>query len=57
VERANRSVDDEYYLNHTKPWNTLAQYTHWYNRERPHLGKGMNGQTPYEKYLSFYSYV
>jgi len=52
VERANRSIDDEYYLNPTRPWNTLAQYTSWYNNERPHLGKGMNGQTPYQKYLS-----
>ena len=52
VERANRSIDDEYYLNPTRPWNTLVQYTNWYNNERPHLGKGMNGQTPYQKYLS-----
>jgi IS30 family transposase len=52
VERANRSVDDEYYLNPMRPWKTVAQYTRWYNHERPHLGKGMNGLTPYEKYLS-----
>lgn len=52
VERANRSVDDEYYLNPTRPWHTIAQYTHWYNHERPHLGKGMGGMTPYQKYLS-----
>ena len=51
VERANRSVDDEYYLNSTKPWDNIQQYTHWYNYERPHLGKQMNGLTPYEKYL------
>ncbi|MFH1766717.1 MAG: DDE-type integrase/transposase/recombinase [Patescibacteria group bacterium] len=53
VERANRSVDDEYYLNPTKPWKTIIQYTNWYNHERPHLGKNMNGMTPYQKYLSF----
>jgi transposase len=53
VERANRSVDDEYYLNWGRPWKTIAQYTEWYNNERPHLGKGMDGLTPYEKYLSF----
>lgn len=52
VERANRSIDDEYYLNLTRPWHTLRAYTHWYNHERPHLGKGMAGLTPYEKYLS-----
>lgn len=52
VERANRSIDDEYYLNPTKPWHKLSGYTHWYNHERPHEGRGMNGLTPYEKYLS-----
>lgn len=52
VERANRSVDDEFYLNTGRPWKTLRQYTHWYNHDRPHLGKGMNGLTPYAKYLA-----
>lgn len=52
VERTNRSVDDEFYLNKTKPWKTLRAYTKWYNFERPHLGKGMNGMTPHEKLLS-----
>jgi IS30 family transposase len=52
VERANRSVDDEYYLNPMRPWKTISQYTRWYNHERPHLGKGMGGRTPQEKYLS-----
>lgn len=49
VERANRSIDDEYYLNTGRPWNTLAKYTHWYNHERYHLGKNMHGLTPYQK--------
>lgn len=53
VERANRSVDDEYYLNFNRPWKTLAEYVHWYNHERYHVGKGMNGLRPYEKYLQF----
>jgi transposase len=52
VERANRSVDDEYYLNTTKPWKSLNAYNKWYNYDRIHVGKGMNGMTPYEKYLS-----
>lgn len=52
VERANRSVDDEFYLNYGRPWKTISEYTRWYNHERPHLGKEMNGLTPYEKYLS-----
>lgn len=50
VERANRSVDDEYYFNPTQPWESIADYTHWYNHERYHLGKHMDGKTPYEKY-------
>lgn len=53
VERANRAVDDEYYLNQTKPWTTLEQYVHWYNHERYHLGKDMDGMTPYQKYQRF----
>lgn len=52
VERANRSVDDEFYLNYRRPWKTIHEYTHWYNHSRPHLGKGMNGLTPYQKYLA-----
>ena len=52
VERANRSVDDEYYLNSTKPWKSLTEYLFWYNYERPHLGAGMNGLTPWQKYLN-----
>lgn len=55
VERANRSVDDEYYLNPTRPWKTISQYTHWYNNERPHLGRGMNGLTPRQKFNQYQS--
>lgn len=51
VERANRSVDDEYYLNPTRPWKTIRAYVNWYNYERYHEGRGMNGMTPYQKYL------
>ena len=53
VERANRSVDDEYYLNETRPWKTLSEYVRWYNYERYHLGKGMHGLTPYQKYQQY----
>ena len=55
VERANRSVDDEFYLNPTKPWKTIKEYTHWYNHDRPHLGKDMDGMTPFQKFLLFTS--
>lgn len=53
VERANRSVDDEYYLNPTRPWKTVAEYTAWYNKKRHHLGKGMHGMTPYERLTQY----
>jgi transposase len=53
VERANRSVDDEYYLNPGRPWKTVRAYTDWYNTDRPHDGKDMDGLTPYQKYLTF----
>lgn len=53
VERANRSVDDEYYLNTNRPWKNLSEYVHWYNYERYHDGKGMNLMTPHQKYQQF----
>jgi len=56
VERANRSIDDEYYLNIGRPWTTLVQYTHWYNHERYHVGKHMNGLTPYQKFNQYLSW-
>ena len=55
VERANRSVDDEYYLNPTKPFQSIPEYIRWYNTKRIHLGKGMNGLTPNERYQRYLS--
>lgn len=51
VERTNRSVDDEYYLNPNRPWKSLRAYVNWYNYERYHEGKGMDELTPYKKLL------
>jgi transposase len=51
VERANRSVDDEYYLNPNRPWKNLRAYVNWYNYERYHEGQGMDELTPYQKLL------
>jgi len=53
VERAHGVIDQEYYLNPTRPWKTLPEYLRWYNFERIHLGKYMNGLTPNEKYLQW----
>ncbi len=53
VERANRSIDDEYYLNPNKPWKSLSQYVRWYNHERYHVGKNMDGLTPVQKWNQY----
>jgi transposase len=53
VERAHGVIDQEYYLNPTRPWKTLQEYLLWYNHERIHLGKYLNGLTPMEKFLQF----
>lgn len=55
VERANRSVDDEFYLNPTRPWKRLRDYTRWWNHERYHLGKNLTGLTPHQKFLTLTS--
>jgi len=53
VERAHGVIDQEFYLNPTRPWKTLDEYLHFYNYERIHLGKYLNGLIPYEKYLEW----
>lgn len=53
VERAHRSIDEEFYRNLSKPWSTLEQYLNWYNTKRIHLGKYLNGLTPMEKLLQW----
>lgn len=50
VERAHGVIDQEYYLNPLRPWKTLGAYLHWYNYERIHLGKYLNGLIPIEKF-------
>lgn len=50
VERAHGVIDQEYYLNPTRPWKTLQEYLMWYNYERIHLGKYLNGMIPIEKW-------
>lgn len=57
VERAHGVVDQEYYLNPTRPWKTLPEYFHWYNYERIHLGRYLNGMIPIEKYQYYLSTV
>lgn len=53
VERAHGCIDAEYYLNPNRPWKSLSEYIYFYNYERPHLGKYLNGLTPREKYLQW----
>jgi len=53
VERAHGVIDQEYYLNPRRTWKTLAEYLQFYNYERIHLGKYLNGMIPVEK-LNYY---
>ena len=55
VERAHGVIDQEFYLNPRRPWQTLSEYLHWYNYERIHLGKYLNGLIPIEKYNLYVS--
>ncbi len=57
VERAHGVIDQEYYFNPTKAWKTLEEYLHFYNYERIHLGKYLNGMIPIEKYNYYLSTV
>lgn len=57
VERVHGVIDQEFYLNPSKPWETLSEYLHWYNYERIHLGKYLNGMIPIEKYQYYLSTV
>lgn len=53
VERAHGVIDQEYYLNPMRTWKTLQEYLHFYNYERIHLGKYLNGMIPVEKYQQY----
>jgi len=55
VERAHGVIDQEFYLNPLRSWKTLADYLYWYNYERIHLGKYLNGLTPAEKLQTYQS--
>ena len=50
VERAHGVVDQEYYLNPFRQWNTREEYLTYYNYERLHDGKNLNCLTPFEKF-------
>lgn len=53
VERAHGVIDQEFYLNPTRPWKTLKEYLRFYNYERIHEGKYLNGLIPIEKFLQY----
>lgn len=57
VERAHGVIDQEFYLNPTRPWKTLAEYLRWYNYERIHLGRYLNGLIPIEKFNNYQAVV
>jgi len=49
VERVHKTIDDEYYQNPMRVWNTPYEWLEFYNFERIHLT--LNGSTPQEKLL------
>lgn len=53
VERAHGTMNQEYSHNPHRTFRTPYQYLRWYNYQRLHLG--INGLTPYEKFLEFQS--
>jgi len=55
VERAHGVIDQEFYLNPTRPWKTLNEYLKFYNYERIHEGKYLNGLIPIEKFSQYQS--
>src|SRR3989344_613707 len=57
VERAHGVIDQEFYLRPDRPWKTLQEYLHWYNHERFHEGRYLNGLIPIEKFTKWQSTV
>jgi len=57
VERAHGVIDQEYYLNPRRIWKSLEEYLYFYNNERIHLGKYLNGMIPVEKLNQYLSTV
>lgn len=53
VERAHGVIDQEFYVNPLRPWHSLEEYLQWYNYERIHLGKYLNGLIPIEKLRAY----
>lgn len=53
VERAHGVIDQEYYLNPIRTWKSLNDYLKWYNYDRIHLGKYLNGMIPMEKWQNY----
>ena len=60
VERLHRTLLDEHFrIQGRTKWyesveemqNDLNEYLAHYNRKRPHQGRGMNGQTPYDIFV------
>jgi len=49
VERAHKTVDDEFYHNPLRVFKTSIEWLNFYNFERIHLS--INGLTPHEKFI------
>ena len=57
LKELTKFIYQEYYLNPRKTWKSLEEYLQFYNYERIHLGKYLNGMIPVEKWQKYLSTV
>src|SRR3990167_3559668 len=57
VKQAHGVIYQEYYLNPRRTWKSLEEYLQFYNYERIHLGKYLNGMILVEKWQKYLSTV
>ena len=57
LKELTKFIYQEYYLNPRRTWKSLEEYLQFYNYERIHLGKYLNGIIPVEKLQKYLSTV
>ena len=57
LKELTKFIYQEYYLNPRRTWKSLEEYLQFYNYERIHLGKYLNGMIPVEKWQKYLSTV
>ncbi|OGD67743.1 hypothetical protein A2Z61_00090 [Candidatus Campbellbacteria bacterium RIFCSPLOWO2_02_35_12] len=57
LKELTKFIYQEYYLNPRRTWKSLEEYLQFYNYERIHLGKYLNGMISVEKWQKYLSTV